>query len=118
MNTTMVRSIRAHLMTASIAATCINAVVLVLTFVFDISESTFETRGFKVAVVAGVAIATALARLFALRAYRHALRQCDTRASTGEARVHDARRFRALVSLHLRFSGANEDGSATDRLFV
>ncbi|MEM5338495.1 hypothetical protein [Paraburkholderia azotifigens] len=106
MNSTMVRSIRAHLITASIAATCINAVVLVRMFVFGVSESTFETGGFRIAVVAAVAIATGLTRLFALGAYRYALKQSGLCATIDEGRyVHGAGRFRALVSLHLRFSG-------------
>lgn len=106
MNSTMVRSIRAHLITASIAATCINAVVLVSMFVFGINESTFETSGFRLAVIATVAIATGLTRLFALGAYRYALQQSDMYAAISEGGyVHDVRRFRALVSLHLRFSG-------------
>ncbi|ACC76083.1 conserved hypothetical protein (plasmid) [Paraburkholderia phymatum STM815] len=119
MNRTMVRSIRAHLMAASIVATGIDAVVVVLMFVFGVDESTFETTGFRIAVVAAIVIATALTRLFALVAYRLALRERGSDAIKGEARhVHPGCRFRALVSLHLCFAGATTNRGAAERRFI
>ena len=108
MSPTLIRSIRAHLMIASLAATVMDAGTLASMYLFDISASTFETPEFRIGVVAGVAIATALVRLLALAAYRLALRQQRAIACTDDPAVHDAYRFRALVRLHCRLSGLNE----------
>ncbi|WP_241018433.1 hypothetical protein [Paraburkholderia sp. Tr-20389] len=106
-------------MTASIAATGIEVVVLVLMFFFNIDEATFETTGFRLAVVAAIVVVTVLTRLFALDAYRLALREWGMDAIVGEPYyVHQGCRFRALVSLHLRFAGATKDCGAAERRFI
>ncbi|MEI5998989.1 hypothetical protein H3V53_17780 [Paraburkholderia bengalensis] len=115
MNRATVVSIRAHLVTVSIAAVVIDAIVLVGMNLFELSESTFETSDFRFAVVLLIVIALASTRLLALAAYRRALRQRRTFACVDGA-VHPryASRFRALALLHLRFCGTNDGGRGLD----
>ena len=51
MNRATVVSIRTHLVTASIAAMAIDAIVVVAIDLLGIRESAFETPGFRLAVV-------------------------------------------------------------------
>ncbi|BCG01237.1 hypothetical protein PPGU19_058050 [Paraburkholderia sp. PGU19] len=119
MNSTTVISIRTYLVTASIAATAIDAIVLVAIELFGIRESAFETLDFRLAVVTLIAIALASTRLLAFAAYRRALAQRRTSVRTnGVVHPQDGCRLRLLVLLHLRFSGMNAERYAQDGLLI
>lgn len=119
MNRTTVISIRTHLVTASIAALAIDAIVLVAIDLFGVRESAFETPEFRLAVVMLIAIALASTRLLAFGAYRRALMQRRTFVRTGGV-VHPQCRCRPrlLVLLHLRFSGMNAERYAEDGVLI
>jgi hypothetical protein len=111
MNRATAVSIRAHLVTVSIAAMVIDAIVLVAMNLFDFSESTFETSDFRFAVVVLIVIALASMRLLALAAYRRALSQRRAFVcADGVVHLRYACRFRSLALLHLRFCATNDRG--------
>lgn len=119
MNRATVISIRTHLVTASIAAMAIDAIVLVAIGLFGIRESAFETTDFRLAVVTLIALALASTRLLALAAYRRALMQRRTFVRTdGVVHPQYGCRLPLLVLLHLRFSGINAERYAQDGLLI
>lgn len=106
MSPIVVRSIRAHLVAASIAATLIDAGVLVSMGVFDVSENTFQTPEFRFMVLSAVVVALMGMRLAAFSAYRIALRMSYVYVSADRTLyVRPVCRLRALVMMHFRLAG-------------
>ena len=120
LNHTKLESIRAHLMVASIAATVIDAIVLLLIDLFNISESVFETAAFRLLVISGISIALVTTRGFLLVTYRSALRQSNVSTHSPHDGVHvsGACRLRPLVMLHLRLSGIPYAETNADRRLI
>jgi hypothetical protein len=119
MNRATVISIRTHLVTASIAAMAIDAIVLVAIDLCGIRESAFETTDFRLAVVTLIAIALASTQLLAFVAYRRALTQRRIFVRTdGVVDSQYGCRLRLLVLLHLRFSGMNAERYVQDGLLI
>jgi hypothetical protein len=107
MKTSTREMLRAYLMTASLAATAIEALVLIALFLFDISEVAFQSTAFRLGACAFVVAAVLVTRRLAYLAFRSALknRYATVFGAEGET-ISVSRHFpgRRLVILHLRFS--------------
>ncbi|MGF6778865.1 hypothetical protein [Paraburkholderia sp. GAS334] len=102
--------LRAHLITASLAAMCIQVILLLSLPLFDVSESSLESLPFRLAAMVSIVCGVALTRQIASMSFSRALQSHHatfrTPASKG-AMVSVASNcpLRELVILHLRFSG-------------
>jgi len=108
MKHTTVEMIRAHLVTASIAATTIDVAVVSLLFFFRFPEAEFETASFRLLMFALLLAAVLTTRHVAQRAFRAALRQHYARfvgPDSGGVAVSAMCPARSLVILHLHFTG-------------
>jgi hypothetical protein len=108
MKPTTVEMIRAHLVTASIAATTIDVAVVSLLFFFRFPESAFETNSFRALTFTLLLAAVLTTRHVARRAFRAALRQRHARfvgPHSDSVCVSEICPARTLVILHLHFTG-------------
>jgi hypothetical protein len=100
--------IRAHLVTASVAATTLDVAVLSLLFFFRFPEAAFETASFRVLMFTLLLAAVLTTRHVARLAFRAALRQRYARfvgPHSDRVCVSAMCPARSLVILHLHFTG-------------
>jgi hypothetical protein len=108
MKQTTVHMIRAHIITASIAASAIDVLVVSLLFICRIPQTLFETTAFRAltfALLLAVVLVTRHAARIAFRAalrHRHAHFVGPRRDAVCVSAICPARR---LVILHLHFTG-------------
>jgi hypothetical protein len=108
MKQTTVEMIRAHLVTASIAATTIDVAVVSLLFFFRFPEAAFETASFRMLMFTLLLAAVLTTRHVARLAFRAALRQHYARfvgPDSDSVSVSARCPARRLVILHLHFTG-------------
>jgi hypothetical protein len=104
---TTIAMLRAYLRVAAIGAICIEAISLVASLLFDVSDAFFETDTYRAGALLMLVAFVATTRLVALRAYRDSL--TDRTAVVVDSHrqaVHLSSRcpVHGLVLLHLRFS--------------
>lgn len=108
MKQTTVEMIRAHVVTASVAATAIDVAVVSLLFFCKFPESMFETATFRALTFTLLIAAVFLTRHAAHRAFRAAIRRRHARfvgPQEDAVCVSSMCPSRRLVILHLHFTG-------------
>lgn len=109
MKPSTVEMLRAYLLVVSLAATFIDAVVLVALGVFGIPERVFEAAPFRIGVLIAIALTLVVTRIFARSAFRTALASrhaivrdtpCQTVSVSADCPL------RLLVIFHLRLNRA------------
>jgi hypothetical protein len=99
--------LRAYLLTASLAATAIQAAALLSIILFGVSEDVFTSMTFRIAAAAIIVCIVLVIKRIARAAFVSALSQCYatiTDAHSNATSVSPVCPVRTLVILHLRFN--------------
>ncbi|PXW14564.1 hypothetical protein [Paraburkholderia caballeronis] len=116
MKPSTVEMLRAYLLVASLAATFIDAVVIVALCVFDVPEHVFQSFPFRIGVLIAVAVTLVVARNVAGFAFRSAVESRHAVVSDAPCRTvsvsADCPR-RVLVIFHVRLNRRRLEFAAT-----